>query len=741
MVMIIDQPGTESDESNHDDKDERRDDMIVDLDRNEANEADINDLVANVSVDGGDWGDGSIQEDNFVDEEELNEQLALVQITSETTPAIPPGMINFEPIWHFDEMKLHEGDDNLFKMQVGAFLANMASEGGVSKQALQELYVFFVSHAEDFSRLKRRGNIHHRCRTLREKTMQDVSPSVETNVYGMRQGFQYLMARVNVLRRDLQTSDVIRRLSRIRLTRIISHVYQVHRIDINAVPQQWREIEINSDGVPISTKGSWSFHIVSLRFIPCGTPYLWMVHQMNKSRHGRINARIVYKPIVDELNQLGFLTVKRFALDSKERKDALGMTTCNAYFSCSVCEIRGMKVEGDFKSRVSYPSTARPPRIRTRERVERAARKYLNRRLTLLANRRNVQGAMWQCKGVIRRSPLLNLQNFDMLQNTTGDFMHFGALGMGRKIYRVQFMERHMHLEAYETKREANAAQKNQAKELDDFLPSIRIATEMGRRTRKMVFSRFKATEWRNFCLYFFLYVGWNIMSGEDGMRRKVLILFTFVCRALYINDMDYNFLKTVDMIDIRDVMKRLSKLYQQSFGMGEVTFNEHLYFEHMIDQRERNGPLHKFSVFRYEDLYGAMRRAFVKGTPHEAKQLIESMYAKDYFFHKCRDERRMIISSRRSEKRDDSIITVRNKFYRVKRVHGEDNLTCTEIHTTQFSTPIVDLDDLPWYRVGVYKLGCTSLVNEEINENTVDGKGIIIGDFIMKVEKAWLLE
>ncbi len=584
-----------------------------------------------------------------------------------------------------------------------------------------------------------RGLLGRGSRQMRERTMEEVSPTVTTKLFGILQGAPYLLGTVTVIAREMQRAKVAMRFSKILLKDLIAHVYHVHQVDIRSVPDVWRLVEISSDGVSVSKSGSWEYHVISVRFINCGTPYLWMVHQVNKSRQGAIDAEAIYRPIVQELNEVGFLKVVRFALDSKERKRALGMTTCNAYYGCSVCEATGMKIPGDGKKRVSYPSTMPKGRLRTVERIVKQALLYSRLLQTLRPTKKNLRNSMWRSKGVTRLSPLVDLANFNLLNGTPGDYMHMAAMGIAKKIYRLLFNERISHLEPGEERDTVRRRMEAQAKKVDKFLARQKIPAEMGRRTREMLFSKIKASEWRNFSLFFYLHVGLSILEGEDGARRKIPILFLFLCRLLYSSDTKY---RRVDegRPNPREIMTRLQKYYELSFGKGVITFNEHLYMEHALDQREAHGPVTNYSVFRYEDLYGRMKNGFVPGTPNESKQFFQSLYASDYFFHHCRDKRRLKFSKKTSEKEDNTILTIGDRFYKVERVDG-DKIKCHQIRARPLRITGIDLDDLPWGDVGVYQLGEEEQTQREINVEDVDGKGIVVGKQIMSVEIAWLRE
>ncbi len=695
---------------------------------------------------GDDSGDGDDEDDSGdYDGDDSGEEEAAQDILEHMPPPLPD-MQRSLGSWEYDEERLLDGDDEQAKTRIGSFLTRMASGPGVSKAALQEIYQFFMQGAEDIARMKRRHNIVRRSRTLREKTMQEISPQVWTEVYrigeiGPGEKGLILVDTVDVMREELQTDDTAVLHSYVSLKDIIGHAYRVHGIDINNVPQVWRKIEVNSDGVASSKSASaWDFHAVSLRFLPCGTPYLWRVIQYNKSRGGVIDMESIYRPIVQEVNANGYVQVVRFALDSKERKIALGMTTCQAYFSCTVCEEPGEVATGDEKQRVSYPKKFTPSTRRTRESIVRDSEVYAMRRRNMPATHRNMSIARWDAKGVLRRSVLLDLRNFNPIKGTPGDFMHMVIIGIGKKIYRLLFIERHKHLEPGEEKGDVKDRSQHQARDVDDFVTRVRIPKELGRRTRKVVFQQLKATEWRYYCLFLYLYIGLFILGEGDGTRRKILLLFTFVCRMFYLPDGKYNQIGNNNGLEPGMIMERLYKYYERSFGKGEMTFNEHLLFSHALDQREEHGPVTNYSCFRYEDLFGDVKDAYVKGTPNEAKQIFGSLYTTDYFFHHCRDKKTIRISPKRSRKRDDSLVTKNGEFFKVVNA-GNEIIRCRKIQTNPLVTRGVDVDDLPWSSVGVFEKGDERRETENILRKDIDGKGIIVGNLIMSVGNSCLRE
>ncbi len=696
---------------------------------------------------GGDDDDGGGGDDDSGDDaredgdDSGNEQEdGLRNIMEHMPPPLPDLQLSLGS-WEFDERRLLNGDDNEAKTQIGSFLTKMACAPGVSKAALQEIYNFFVTGAEDIARLKSRHNMERQARTLREKTIKEKSPDVWTEVYRMGDTGLVLVDTVTLMRKELQTDETALMCSYISLKDLIGHVYRVHGIDIENVPELWKKVEINSDGIATAMSASaWDFHAISVRFIPCGTPYLWTLIQSNTSRGGTVGMESIYEPLVRELNTVAFIEVVRFALDSKERKRVLGMTSCNAYYSCTVCEEKGEAVPGDKKQRVSYPKKYNRSRARTRESIVRGSELYAIRRRDLPATRRNMSIAMWDAKGVLRRSPLLDLRNFKITKGTPGDFMHMIAIGIGRKIYRLLFMERHKHLEPGEDKEDVKERSKRQAKMVNRFVSSVRIPTELGRRTRKVVFARFKAKEWRYYCLFLYLYIGLYLLGEGDGTRKKILVLFTFMCRMFYLPDREYNKLRNESGLEPGMIMERLCKYYERSFGKGEMTFNEHLLFSHALEQREEHGPVSNYSVYRYEDLFGQIKNAFVKGTPNEAKQIFESMYTSDYFFHHCKDKKTINIDPKRTSKRDDGLVTKDGKFFRVLNA-GDEIIRCREIQKIPLITPGVDIDDLPWSLIAVFEKGDERREVENIYRRDVDGKAVIVGNLLMSVGNSCLRE
>ncbi len=609
--------------------------------------------------------------------------------------------------WEFREQELREGDNELDKLRLGAFFSKLSSSGSCSKEMAGVILRFFVGQAESIVRMKRMGVRFRSAKHLRERAYKKICPTTTTDLYKQdeRGELSHIGRVIDKIPRELQNNKIARRSTSIQLVDCYRHALLTHGLDPRSPPPEWGFVDLLSDGVTFNQKGGWKFHFVCVSFPPCGKPYPLSIHNLCVKRGGRLNVFDLLDSFVEQINALGGqLTLRRTLGDGKERKMTKGMIATNGHFACETCLQPGAHLPDDYKTRrISYPrNEGENYERRSTERMRGILQEQRDRHLAAGQPRdfqwRNILG--YQCW-----SPLLDLQNFGVVEQGPLDQMH-QAVGLGEKIFMITYIEGPSsdsgNMEKKRIRREC-------INRMNDFLRRSKIPTEFGRRTREIDCPNFKSSEWRYLTMFAFPWLAASDLSREIDVRlRRVLLLYSFLLRALNVADEDFYRLR--DQVNIEDLFRQLQTTYEDVLGPYECTFNEHTVFRHALETRETHGRLLEYSTWKLEATFARLKRCFVPGTRNEAKQMFNSFYADDNFFHVCPGQRTIKYRSHSTEKNDDSLVRVEGgDLYRIVGLedddrdgYGGDLFRCRRISVRPLETG--EIIDLPWAAVGVWR-------------------------------------
>ncbi len=628
----------------------------------------------------------------------------------------------------------------------------MAS-GSITKTAAQDVLKLAYSNAEDIVRTKRRGTLRRDAKWLIAKTLRRATPGIYTKLFRIdkESGREIMFAKTRVLTKELQAQDQCKRVTGIPLRSIVEKVYSKHNVDLENPPDEWRKVEVGSDGYTPSRKGSWGSHLVSIRFLQCGEPMTWFIHQFIPSKGGRVSAQSIFGPVVEELLEMeGSLELVRIVGDGKERKLQKGMQSTGATMGCEVCPIRGESLPGGGKGkRISFPMRLQTAERRNAEKV----------RCALLDGDMDEDGVLQKpTDGISCWSPLLNLPNFDVILQGPLDAMHLLAYGLSQKLFLLCFMAltligaKNKGRGKGKSNRKKLAARRKDRKRIQTLgkvLSKIKVPCEIQRRPREVDVAKWKTSEWMFMGMYVFVYIAHSALLKGRGRKRKILLLFCYIYRAVYAGDDEWALLGEVN---VERAVKRLQRLCEKEFGEGVATFNDHCVFAHLVETRSKHGAMHRYSTWRYEDAIHKVLRSYKKGTPHEGLQAMENRYYTFQQNHICPSKKRLKITTRgRASKTDDSLLWTEKGFFRVEGILPPgDRFRCRPIETRPFSTADQNLQELRWKMVGVSRLakrwGRRPAIQKEgelvtIARDDIKGKAVIIEDLIISMPREWLLE
>ncbi|XP_037502213.1 uncharacterized protein LOC119376472 [Rhipicephalus sanguineus] len=303
-------------------------------------------------------------------------------------------------------------------------------------------------------------------------------------------------------------------------------------------------------------------------------------------------------PFVDALNKLGeygFLlehegkekVFKAFciccAVDTVARAPMQGVMQFNGYYGCNWCLQRGDRVAGATK----YP-------VQQNEPIERTEEQMLHDMETAVKDGAPVHG-------VKTVSPLINLQQFNIVSGFVPDYMHCVLLGLGR-----QFLE--LWLEG--TGREFYIGR--HLRIIDERLLSLTPPREVKRMPRSLKERKWwKAKELENWILFYSLPV------LEGILERKYLQHWACLVESLHLLLEEHLF--TCDLAIAEKYLLEFHIKTEVLYGKESMTYNMHQ-VTHLAKSVHQWGPLWSHSAFPFESGNGSLKSTVkaTNGIPHQ---------------------------------------------------------------------------------------------------------------------------
>lgn len=391
-------------------------------------------------------------------------------------------------------------------------------------------------------------------------------------------------------------------------------------------------LSIDMDGAPITTKGTTTiWPIMGTFFDEEKAPVFVINLYCGKEKPTDFNKYMA--SMVDEISRLTIhglhLNGKKYDFrlrellgDSPAKADALGCKHPNGYCSCPRCCTMGEY----FEHRTTYPDQSQPER--THEEFLRYAEYYEARHSAISENEiatSNEEDSDFDeddlftlpeqlpqyISQFFNNNPptiLRLIPHFDLVKQVYFDYMHLVCLGVMKKL--IEFwLSRNSKIQIHGDKLK-------QAEELLSLIRKEFCIREFSRRVENLQFIKhWKATQLRSFLLYFscvVLYDAFEIPTVRGVPTNHLL-------PEVYYR----HFLKLVEAIRIfsrvknvtpeqltrgRDLINSFVKDCEELYGKEFVILNVHCLI-HLYDDRVQRGPLDKFSVFRFENFIGFLKR------------------------------------------------------------------------------------------------------------------------------------
>lgn len=324
-----------------------------------------------------------------------------------------------------------------------------------------------------------------------------------------------------------------------------------------------------------------------------------------------------------------------------------------------------------------------------------------------------------EARGVVGRSPLLDLEDFDMVLDSPTEYLHSVCLGVTKRMVSLTFS-------VGESRPRVTKRKLSDPVLFNSLMQEVKVFREFSRRNRELDFAVLKGQEFRNIVLFFFPIVIQCIQ--EPAEERKLWLLFSFLIRACTLPQKEF---QQISLELIENTCEKFYKLYEKLFGEVNCTYNTHVVGSHMLEMRH-HGPLTFTSAFSFEAFYGEIRHSFVPGTQSTLKQIFEKILLKRTLaFHSCHIS--IYYSDHETSLENNTLVycyrNLSHIIYKIVKVL-ENEVICLKVgkksHTFK-ETPQLDFGS-----VGVYKKGLISDEEITIKKDQIDGKVIEINNLLL---------
>ena len=324
-----------------------------------------------------------------------------------------------------------------------------------------------------------------------------------------------------------------------------------------------------------------------------------------------------------------------------------------------------------------------------------------------------------EAKGIMGRSSLLSIPDFNFVYDAPGEYMHCGCLGVVKKLVELTFSVGQNRPRL--TKRKLSSPVT-----FNNLMKYVKVPGEFPRRSRQLDFAVFKALEYRNLAIFFFPIV---IDCIEKNERERTLWLYiAYMLRSAVIPTEEF---VNLSLPEIEKICDDFYQLYETLFGTMNCTYNTHLLCSHLLEIRT-HGPLTETSAFKFESFYGELRRAFVSGTTSPTKQIMQNILLKRALnHHNCKNT--ITVTNYDTALESNRLIYVyEQKKYSIFEISDIEGQTMNCHRVGQYQAVFDETPQINWSKVGVFRRGATSDETTRIKMSKISGKVINVGEYVI---------
>ena len=611
-------------------------------------------------------------------------------------------------------------------MTVASFLHGLRTKHNMSKEATKAVYTFFCkTYAQEVAEASAKGEMPA-FKTM-ESWASKVLPRCQIRVkYRDEDGQVRIKDRLKTLPRKL-SFEPERLLYTCAYTTIdeLNEFYNVLHERAGNVSLVSSCFDLSSDGVKHNWLGTKMLHLVSICFEGCLSPVPLMAYEFKTTKEGP-TMKEMFGPIVEDINR-SCLSLRRVLVDGKEQNVCRGMTATNGKYGCAFCQASGLsKVYG---KRTVYPRNAGCARPMTtalfHDLFENSPHLFLSKKA--------MDASEDERTGVKRRSPLLDVPGFDIVNDVCPDALHLFHLGVTRRIWlRMSKGTQAFH----------NADRRRRMLGfLDRLYSKTKVPSEIRHKSTKNINPpHMRGQSWQLIDMHVFIAYACSILGPQR--LRICLLTYSFMVRLCYCDDHTFANVKArLDLDRLTDVfLDNLSS--KDLFTPSILTWGVHQ-MEHILQYRESGGPVWEYSTYRFESMYSKATRCYVATTHNVPVQLLRNFYGYQLEHHRCYLRKRMTFTDDKStsKKTNDSLVYHEGKFFQIFKIEGTV-LSLRGVATSAVNTQRIVGLSLPWSMVGVrrYHGVNRSTPLMKVDQEDVKAKAILCGNIISAVYPEWII-
>ncbi len=519
---------------------------------------------------------------------------------------------------------------------------------------------------------------------------------------------------------DRDTYEVMQVWSRLRLQDVIRLHAGTHleccefvtegRIEYNNV-----HLSITCDGIPNGRGSSQdNLNLISIHFRGCRLVYVIQVRVAKRKELKDVND--FFESLVKECNDLG-VHVDYFLADAPMRAFAKRLKGHAGRHSCETCEARGVCVN----RKIVYPASTVMQVRRTKDRWMDCVKDLERQRVVGLAG-----GSLTDnVKGVMGRSPLLELHSFNIVDQAPTDPLHRDWLGIVKgTLWKHTMGMGKGHMSARGT-RVTNA--------VSEYYRSVRLPEEFSHRSRAIDYANFKGHEWKTLIMTSFVALCDAVQEEMGHKLAHIWISFVFLVLVYYGPEwLFYEF----DQEYLHNIHEAMYDDFEMEFGPGACSYNWHAFY-HMPIVR-RLGRMCHVSTEPFESAYGAAQGSYHSGTRNIGMQIVRNMLVRCAGHTPKYCSNRLHMEPERELLRSDNSILLDNllQYYKVLAVH-DDDVTVKRMKTKNWECH--HDPTLPFHLVGVVVFtGDLDDQQQRYPKTYFKGKGVLLPTFKLLVPLYW---
>ena len=503
----------------------------------------------------------------------------------------------------------------------------------------------------------------------------------------------------------------------------------VKRIRDKVCPSKSTMVQLNLDGVQESKSSVVSLDIYSIAFNKCRSIYpLKIIRPTNKFK---INEQDEIAKVLRDINA-NELFIYCGIFDNPKRSVVRCAKSHSGYYACEYCECPAKLLITDIlsadntkkrkKTQLVWPYSTRKGKLRTVNAIRN------------IANRIENEGPIdkHEAKGITGKSHFLEQPFFNFIKDLPAEYMHLTCLGVTKRLVEMSFI-------VGENRDQLTKRKLSDPDLFNLLIRLVQMPREFGRRCRNLDFAVYKAQEFRNLTLFFFVLVI-QCIEPEYTDEIKLWLYFAFAVRACIIPNSEF---RSVPDKVISDACDSFYQLYERLFGEKNCTYSVHVVGSHLIQVRGTQ-PLTFRSAFKFESFFSEMKNMYVAGTMSTPKQILENCYMKRAVeHHTC--EKTIFYDAKKSPVpgkaflpglENNSLIYIddeqdNHNMYEITKVENNNSFTCVKKGKFEYKSELIP--NLNWSQVGVYKEGPT--VTEQqitISRDEICGKVLKVDNYLI---------